>query len=129
MARKGRRKRQRRPQQLAKAVVVRKISKGKGYALRPDLREVEDMRTWHPQRDDRTFKRLDGTEATYVTQTEDKNKFRKIGQTYFSDPRKVTICKRRKERRESLFAGRKVGKGKGSTKKRRRTYKSNIRCS
>jgi len=41
---------------------------------------------------------------------------------------KDMVCRERKERRESLFAGRRIGKGKGGPKFRLRTPFSSIRC-
>lgn len=50
-----------------------------------------------------------------------------VPQFGFVDPRRVTECNRRKERREVMFALRKRKKGSGA-RRRRRTRYSDIRC-
>lgn len=46
----------------------------------------------------------------------------------FLDARRVTVCVRRKQRRESLFKNRKIGSGKSIKSVRRLTPDSEIRC-
>jgi len=46
----------------------------------------------------------------------------------FEDPRRTIVCIRRKQRRKSLFALSKVGKGKGGPKHRKLTRDSKVRC-
>lgn len=48
------------------------------------------------------------------------------GKMYFNAPQAVTVCVRRKERRETLFALRKTGKG-ARSRKRRNSW-SDVRC-
>jgi len=54
----------------------------------------------------------------------DKTRFR-IG---FADPRRVTVCIRRKRRRKALFVKNKVGRGKRVSPVRRMSEFSKIKC-
>lgn len=45
-----------------------------------------------------------------------------------TDLRKIKICRDRKERRETLFSLRRIGRGKGGPKRRRLTPDSEVRC-
>ena len=103
---------------------IRKVRRKIGLALTPDLMEIEDLREWHPRGPLRDYRQVDERPA------EIKEGYKKatIGHQYFEEPRLVAICKRRRERRESLFRLRKIGKGKAGPKKRLRTLKSDIRC-
>lgn len=92
------------------------------------LQEVEDLRDFHPRGKYRDYRTLEGTSAEYITQSTDRRKFGRVGQTYFRDPVNVALCKRRRKRRETLFAQRKIGKGMRVTKRRRYTEKSKVRC-
>lgn len=47
---------------------------------------------------------------------------------YFDEPLRVTVCKRRKERREILFRLQKLGRGKGVRRLRRRNAYSDVIC-
>ncbi len=121
------RKKKKRPQQPIEHV-KKEVRHARYIPLRPNLTVVEDLRTFHPQEDQRDYRKIDGRPADYVTETTEPKDFAKVGQRYFRDSRKVTICKRRRRRREILFAKRKTGKGKKVSKKRKWTTKSNIRC-
>ena len=119
------------PQQVEARIKVsriRKLSKSRGLTLRKDLKVLEDRRLWHPMENARDYRMLDGRNAEYITSTTRENEFRKVGQNYFKDPKQVVICKRRRQRREILFAIRKVG-GKGPGRaKRKYTEESKVRC-
>ena len=128
MARPIRKKGKKRPQQLIQQPKKREIRRRKDLALRSYLMEIEDLRTFHPRWALRDYKKLDGRDAEIVEGNARNIQKATIGHKYFSDPKKVTVCKRRRERRESLFRQRKIGKGKGVSKIRLRTFKSDIRC-
>lgn len=86
----------------------RKFDFGKKEALRIDGRKAEYILSDPP----RIKKRYDRTKASIA----------------FKDPNRIFICKRRKARREVLFSLRKIGKGKGSSKIRKMTEHSKIKC-
>lgn len=88
----------------------------------PDLREWEDGRTFHPDgvfrpagvRRSRFARQLFATDSAYSRQA-----------VAFAVPKQVAVCVRRKQRREVLFAKRRM-KGRGGT--RRYTERSHIKC-
>lgn len=89
---------------------------------------IDDLRTWHPEGKYRQPKTIYGTKATtrisdFPKRTGLQNKIQ------FERPFSVVTCRRRKERRETLFKLGKIGKGKkGSGRKRRMTIRSKIKC-
>lgn len=99
-------------------------------SLRSSLPVGEDRRTWHPRGKNANFKTINGNVArvrdTSVERT--GRRLENVGEIYFSDPMRLSVCKRRRERREILFALRKAGKGRGGAKKRKYTEISKIRC-
>ena len=124
----ARKKRSRRRIQQPDTKQLRRVRRLKKIALKPDLTVVEDLRTYHPDGYLRDYKRLTGQDAEIIEGNERNIKKSTIGHKYFKDPREVMVCKRRRERRENLFRLRKIGKGKSVSKKRIRTFKSDIRC-
>lgn len=46
----------------------------------------------------------------------------------FYDPKNAVVCRRRRDRKRSLFAKRKIGKGRKVTKYRKRNENSKLRC-
>lgn len=96
--------------------------------LTPNLRLVEDRRTWHP----------DGKALSPVRMLNSKrprlqpvafssSKLRNVIPTAigFKIPKKVAICVRRKQRKEVLFAKRKAGHG---TARPKRNQWSDVHC-
>jgi len=84
------------------------------------VRSLEDRRLFHPER----FRRP----AASVLRTDRsvREVFRgKRAVMMFSVPKRVSICVRRKERREVLFA---KGKGGGGKRHPRRNYWSSVSC-
>ena len=100
-------------------------------AIRSPLVEVEDRRTWHPDR-------VLPVRSSRRRQVRLEYKARRAGMKlarfsfhipefpYFRQAKYVAICVRRKERREVLFATR--GRGKGARTPKRRNRWSNVRC-
>lgn len=84
------------------------------------LTEVEDLRTWHPEGDDRPVRGVPSAATrTYLPSFSS-------GQLAFANPSRVVVCARRHQRREVLFAMRRTRKGAGA--RRRRTWRSNVSC-
>lgn len=88
-----------------------------------------DRRRWRPPIDN-GYRLIDGRGVNYdirkrnIDKTQPSRLRHKIG---FRDARRVTVCIRRKERRETLFALGKTGMG-ARSKKRRLTDSSKVRC-
>lgn len=90
----------------------------------------EDLRVWRP-RIDRDARRLDGKKVSYTLRDPKRKPYLSAGinaRIGFKDPIKVETCIKRKRRRETLFKLRKIGKGKGVSKKRTFNRFSNVRC-
>lgn len=92
------------------------------------LSEVDDLRTWHPDRMGRSVRTLAGTPARVQAATSGRAAVSPAVPVHvsFRSPSNVVECVRRSQRREVLFATRKFRKGSGSAK--RRSWRSNIRC-
>ena len=91
---------------------------------------LDDKRYHDPTRSDRKY--IDGNYVEYeFNRKREISRGTPLNQTRvaFKYPEKVIVCKRRKERRESLFALNRIGKGKGRKfKKRKITEDSKISC-
>lgn len=85
------------------------------------LTEVEDGRSYHPDRGFRDPLVTSGTASSHKAVS--GRSFQKIG---FDNPEKVIRCARRYARREVLFAKRLHRRGRGGS--RRRNYWSNVKC-
>lgn len=100
----------------------------------PDFRKKEqipDDRRYFKPSIDSAVRNLDGTKAEYrISERTKSGKLKNFSHMglEFVNPEKVTICKRRSKRRESLFKQRKIGKGRRVSPKRRYTRESNVRC-
>lgn len=95
-----------------------------GHYLPADLfNEIEDRRTFHPERD---FRQPMDTTAEPAGYRRQKSYSTRQHLVRFDAPEKALVCVRRKTRREVIFAKRKHRKGAGS--RRHRNYLSNIRC-
>lgn len=57
-----------------------------------------------------------------------KNNRLRYNEIRWENPKLMEICRRRKERKETLFALKKIGKGKGGPKERRLTEYSKVVC-
>lgn len=94
------------------------------------LRPIEDRRTYHPLRAFRPAQSLGRRDAARVVLERPRQRpgrsFFPIDVFKFAVPRKVAICVRRKERRETLFAKKLTRSGAGAPK--RRNYWSAISC-
>lgn len=97
--------------------------------VRPDLKEVEDLRSVKNARKGR-FVRFDGTPAG----TQYKPVHNRVSGLFegmrlsFSQPQKTVVCVRRKSRRRVLFALQKAGKGRRHFRRSRWSAQSYIRC-
>lgn len=94
---------------------------------------IDDRRRYHPDGDRRSFKRLDGREAEYVLRDKQSSKGRRrssgtLATLSFKEPEKVMVCRRRKQRRETLFKRLLIGRGISGPRKRRITWMSKVRC-
>lgn len=96
-----------------------------------DYTEVMDRRRNLPGKAS-ISRRIDGTNATLTTTLPDQRspgfKDYTLAKVSFQDPRRVVVCRRRKNRREILFKMGKVGKGKKVSRIRRRNIDSDIKC-
>lgn len=91
------------------------------------LREIDDRRTFHPERKYRAALTVSGTSAEARRVPPGKTS-RSLGQSVgFSSARDVVLCARRKSRREVIFAKRKQRRG-AASRRRRRNWWSDIRC-
>lgn len=91
----------------------------------------DDKRRWRPDKDIRTYRTIDSRVAkinnSEIVERENRPPYiRNI--LVFDDSRRVVVCKRRADRRISLFARHKVGKGKKVSKRRLRSPDSEIHC-
>lgn len=91
---------------------------------------IEDRRTYHPRTSNRDYKTLAGRTAKFIDRvSEGSEKWgRAVGQIYFHSPLRVMVCKKRRKRRQSLFALRKAGKGIPGPKFRKLSEISKVRC-
>lgn len=91
---------------------------------------IEDHRRHTPKRA-RLYYDIKGKEVDYALK-DAKGTYPGASQTKatvsFADPRSTIVCRRRSERRKSLFALKKVGKGRRTFKKRKMRPESKIRC-
>lgn len=90
-----------------------------------DLNEVEDRRTWQPDKP-RGFRAAASTRER-VAPTKTSVRLTSPVVSSFKAPAHVAICVRRKIRKSVLHALDKVGKG--SSRPRRRNEWSNVKCS
>ena len=104
------------------------------FIIRDEIRKrppiPNDRRYYVPHFDDHA-KYDDGRRVTYGQVTPRLSKVgpgRLTDRIGFRNPFKVSICRRRRARRESLFARKIIGKGKGVGKIRRMTRFSSVRC-
>lgn len=100
-------------------------------SLSPILREVEDLRSFHPEGAERRPLSVFGQGATWnvvpsvARSLTTDSTGRLPGTLRFNMPREVAVCVRRKVRRQVLWA---LGKAGGGSAKPRRTWRSNIKC-
>lgn len=94
------------------------------FHVKLNLQEIQDYRKDYDQYPKTIF----GTDATYGERIISKPFTKPRYATYFDNPRDVVVCKRRRERRQVLFAKKKAGKGKKTTDKRIFNENSKIRC-
>lgn len=91
------------------------------------LLPVEDRRRYHPLREFRPAHVLGGRSASRVVLDRPRTRpFSFPDVLRFAIPKKVALCIRRKERRETLFAMKRTRSGAGRPK--RRNYWSAIKC-
>lgn len=125
MARRG--KSSRTVQRGATATASRWRLRAPSYRPRSPLILIEDRRTWNPVR--RPFTRpqtfFERSAANLVLRDRDES-FRRRDVLAFQVPKKVAVCVRRKQRRETLFALNRTGAGARSRK--HRNYWSNVAC-
>jgi len=89
------------------------------------LREIEDRRTYHPERAARPARSLSKPRHRLVTPHQ---KGRRIPYgVRFDDPVTTFVCVRRNTRRQVLFAKKKTRKGSGA-RRRRRSWFSDVQC-
>lgn len=91
---------------------------------------IDDRRTYHPE-SSRPVLTANGKRAglRLAQKTKKGYNYRRINNRLaFTDPFKTTICKRRRKRRQVLFATGRAGKGKRGPKKRTYTAFSDVRC-
>lgn len=84
-----------------------------------------DRRQWHPERWDRPLAAVPRSAARVVVKDSATPQRRLPAQLAFSDPRKLLVCHKRKERREVILA---LGKGGGGNRPPKRNRWSNISC-
>lgn len=86
------------------------------------LLEIQDRRTWHPQRTFRPAVSLSGNRTRMVV-----SDARGLSpRVRFDASHRVVVCVRRKQRKEVMFALRKTGKG--AKARRRRNRFSDMEC-
>lgn len=91
---------------------------------------IADTRRWNPPLDDLPRK-INGQRVNFtITNSNNKKKHQPslTQKVTFKDAKKVMVCVRRKARRVSLFASKKIGSGKRVTSKRRYNENSKIKC-
>lgn len=91
---------------------------------------IQDRRVFRPITDN-AFLNRDGSIAKIEVSTRTKSNLPTTihsEKLAFVNPRQVTVCVRRKERRIALFASRKAGKGKSIKTPKKFDEDSNIRC-
>lgn len=96
--------------------------------LTPDLRLVEDRRTWHPDGPTyRPVRAINSQRPRLKPVAFSSPKLKNLIPTAlgFEVPKKVAICVRRKQRKEVLFAKQKTGRGSARPK---RNQWSDIKC-
>lgn len=126
-----RRRRRRKQQHFRPQRDVSTLTKRRRTMLRSPKKELlfhENQRLYRPDDD---FREVDGTRAT--VQGTDRRRVRKgilpsSLALQFKNPRRVMVCRRRAERRQTLFKIGKIGKGKKGPVKRKITEKSKVRC-
>lgn len=105
-------------------------------SLLPDLRVLEDRRTWHPEEPFQPARSSRRVSDSFVTAIARPTKRKASGRPFslltpdkfrFAVPDKVLVCVRRKQRREVLHALKKTGKGSRS-RFRRRNYNTEVAC-
>lgn len=101
------------------------------------LIEIEDRRTFHPERDFRPARSFDAPRHRLVVRAatpRNPDRFSSLRafpspHVSFHAPHKVLICVRRARRREVLHALRKTGRGRGRQRTPRRNWLSDVTCS
>lgn len=91
---------------------------------------VEDRRQWHPLKHEQPARKVSGRPAG-LRLTDIRNSFfsaQSKARLSFADPRRVLTCIRRKTRKEVIHALKKAGRKGGSGGKRRRDWRSGIKC-
>lgn len=132
MSRKSRRRRSEDPSVFPTAISIRSLAPLVRDSLfdRLDFRPVEDRRTYHPLAAARPARIVTGHPVRrHVVRPAVKYRspFFPSSRIRFAVPKRTLICIRRKTRREVLHALSKVGRGRGSGRKRR-NYHSEVTC-
>lgn len=91
-----------------------------------NLQLFEDRRTFHPQGFTRPVFTTQRPAGRIVQKWHPRSRLKGVAQLSFAIPEKVTLCVRRKRRKEVLFAKKKAGKT--GQRKPRRNYWSSISC-
>lgn len=112
-------------------IIARRSSRLRRPAYKLNLMETIDRREYFPSIS--TKERLtDGRPVTYKIHSGKGNarpRARIARNIAYTNPKRTAVCVRRNARRQSLFAIKKIGRGRGSfTKPRKRNETSNIRC-
>lgn len=96
------------------------------------LSDIEDLRRYRPERQRLDRLEVSGKPAVVSynnTTTQQQIYTRSIeARPFFKHPDKVIVCKKRRRRREVLFARRSIGKGAKVSKIRKYTEDSDVRC-
>lgn len=87
---------------------------------------TEDRRRFNPEGYSRPFKNIRGLPAKISIERSLRKKLPERIQ--FREPFATLVCRARKARRRSLFAFKKIGKGKGGPQKRKWTDRSEVKC-
>lgn len=105
----------RKPRRVLTPLKKPDIGDGRVFRFKPD---IEPLRT-------------DGRRVEYILSAPKKPTLRRDrtkDRIAFRNPKKVYVCKRRRERRRSLFSSGKIGKGRVVSKVRVRNANSDIKC-
>lgn len=96
-------------------------------SVKPKLNQIDDRRTFHPQKLSRPAKLVSGAPHRLKIKTGTRTPKSALPHSVgFSAPAKVLICIRRKTRKQVLFALKRTRKGSGSRKTR--NYWSDVKC-
>lgn len=92
------------------------------------LLEVDDRRSWHPERSDRPVMSVSGPVGVQVVRPARGLSVPPVpAQVSFRSPNRVVTCVRRERRREVMFALGRTGKGSRS-RRHRRSWRSDFSC-